>query len=227
MLLMAWVARIKQQIHLFIWLSRIYSLLTGMYDHDFLIVYHSNFSFAMHVFRDNEVYCKPDMTSSWFIVQGVLHAVLFVGFWKRDYDFLTAFHINLLSVMNGFRDDEVLLQARYDVIVISPLGGAFYLGCMVSEITSQGFIANWKWFHRDFSARLRFRAIFRVGFWKSEHNFRIAFHNNFLSGMHGFWDKGFIANRKWRHRDFSAKGRFTQVLLMESEMFAWWLDHWS
>jgi len=26
--------------------------------------------------------------------------------------------------MHGFRDNEVLLQAGYDVIVISPLGGA-------------------------------------------------------------------------------------------------------
>jgi len=31
---------------------------------------------------------------------------------------------NFLSAMHDFRDSEVLLQAGYDVIVISPLGGA-------------------------------------------------------------------------------------------------------
>jgi len=31
---------------------------------------------------------------------------------------------NFLFVMHGFRDNEVLLQAKYDVIVISALGGA-------------------------------------------------------------------------------------------------------
>jgi len=29
---------------------------------------------------------------------------------------------NFLSVMNGFRDNEVLLHAGYDIIVISPPG---------------------------------------------------------------------------------------------------------
>jgi len=33
-------------------------------------------------------------------------------------------HSNFLSVMYGFRDNEVLLQAGYDVIVISPPRGA-------------------------------------------------------------------------------------------------------
>jgi len=34
------------------------------------------------------------------------------------------FHINVLSGMHGFRDNKVLLQSGYDVIVIFPLGGA-------------------------------------------------------------------------------------------------------
>jgi len=34
------------------------------------------------------------------------------------------FHFNFSSGMHGFWDDEVLLQAGYDVIVIYPLGGA-------------------------------------------------------------------------------------------------------
>jgi len=41
-----------------------------------------------------------------------------------DHDFLIVFHSNLLSLIHGFRDNEVLLQAGYDVMVISPLGGA-------------------------------------------------------------------------------------------------------
>jgi len=39
-----------------------------------------------------------------------------------DRNFLIVFHSNFLSVMHGFRDNEVLLQARYGIIVISPLG---------------------------------------------------------------------------------------------------------
>jgi len=54
--------------------------------------------------------------------------------------------------MHGFRDNEVLLQAEYDVTVISP------------------------------------PANFHNGFWKSDHDFLIAFHTNFLSRMHGFRD---------------------------------------
>jgi len=51
---------------------------------------------------------------------------------------------------------KVLLQAEYDVIVISSPG-----------VTS---------------------AILHNGFWKSDHDFSIAFHSNYLSGMHGFRD---------------------------------------
>jgi len=69
-------------------------------------------------------YCKKDMTSSWFLRQGALHAIFLDGFWKSDYDFLIAFYSNLLSLMHGFRDNDAILQAGYDVIVISPPGGA-------------------------------------------------------------------------------------------------------
>jgi len=58
--------------------------------------------------------------------------------------------------MNGFRDNEVLLQAVYDVIVISPSGAL--------------------------------HATFHDGFWKSDHDFLIAFYCNFLVTMHGFRD---------------------------------------
>jgi len=33
-------------------------------------------------------------------------------------------HSNFFTAMHGFRDNEVFLQAGYDVIVISPPGGA-------------------------------------------------------------------------------------------------------
>jgi len=62
------------------------------------------------------------MASSWFLRQGSLHTISHNGFWKSDHDFLIPFHSNFLSVMHGFQDNEVLLQAGYDVIVISPLG---------------------------------------------------------------------------------------------------------
>jgi len=34
------------------------------------------------------------------------------------------FHVNFLSGMHGFRDNEVLLEGGYNVIVISSLEGA-------------------------------------------------------------------------------------------------------
>jgi len=63
-------------------------------------------------------YCKADMTSSWFLRYGALHEIFHDGFWKSDRGFLIAFHSNFLSGMHSFRDNEVLLQDGYDVIVI-------------------------------------------------------------------------------------------------------------
>jgi len=60
------------------------------------------------------------MTSSWFLRQGTLYAILHDEFWKSDHDFRIAFYSNFFSGMHGFRDNEVLLQAGYDVIVIPP-----------------------------------------------------------------------------------------------------------
>jgi len=76
-------------------------------DHDFQIAFHSNVCSVMHGFRDNEVYWKPNMTSSWFIRQGALNAIFFDGFWKSDHEFLIAFHSNFIFGMHGFRDNEV------------------------------------------------------------------------------------------------------------------------
>jgi len=64
------------------------------------------------------------MTSSWFIRLGALQMIIQNGFWKSEHDFLIVIQSNFLFVMYGFRDNEVLLQARYDVIVIPSLGGA-------------------------------------------------------------------------------------------------------
>jgi len=46
------------------------------------------------------------------------------AFWKSEHDFLIVIRSNFLFVVYGFRDNEVLLQAMSDVIVISSLGGA-------------------------------------------------------------------------------------------------------
>jgi len=64
------------------------------------------------------------MTLSWFLRQGSPLRYLHDGFWKSDHDFLIALHSNFLSGMHGFQDNEVLLQAGYDVIVISQPGVA-------------------------------------------------------------------------------------------------------
>jgi len=43
---------------------------------------------------------------------------------SKYHDFYIVFYSNFLSGMHGFRDNEVLFKAGYDVIVISPTGGA-------------------------------------------------------------------------------------------------------
>jgi len=73
----------------------------------------------MHSFRDNEVLLPPDMTSSWFLRQWSIYANLHDGLWNSDHDFLIAFHSNFLSAMHDFRDNDVLLQTGYYVIMIS------------------------------------------------------------------------------------------------------------
>jgi len=69
-------------------------------DHDFLIASRSNFLSGMHVYEITRFYCKPDMTSSWFLRQGALYAILHDGFWKSNHDFLIAFHSYFLSGMH-------------------------------------------------------------------------------------------------------------------------------
>jgi len=64
------------------------------------------------------------MTSSSVIRQGALHSHVHDEFWRSDHNFLIASRSNFISGMHGFPDNEVLLQAGYDVIVISPPGGA-------------------------------------------------------------------------------------------------------
>jgi len=81
----------------------------------------------MHVSEIMRFYCKPYMTSSWFLRQGALHAILHDEFWKSDHDFMIVFHINLLCGMHAFWVNEVLLQVRWQI-----------------------------WSHRNFSARGRF-----------------------------------------------------------------------
>jgi len=63
------------------------------------------------------------MASSSVHRQGALHAIIHDGFWKSDDDLPIAFHSKFLSGMHGFRDNDVLLQAGYDVIVILPPWG--------------------------------------------------------------------------------------------------------
>jgi len=102
-------------------------------DHDFLIAFHSNFLSGMHGFQENEVLLQAGYDVIVISPLGVAHAILHNGFWKSDHEFLIAFHSKFVSVMHGFRDNEVLLQAGYDVIVISPPGGRFTLFYMTDS----------------------------------------------------------------------------------------------
>jgi len=100
--------------------------------HDFLIAFYSNFLSGMHGFRDNEVllqtrYDVIPLQGGYDVIVisplGSAPEIFHDGFWENDHDCLIAFHNKFLFVMHCFRDNEVLLQGGYDVIVISPLGG--------------------------------------------------------------------------------------------------------
>jgi len=93
-------------------------------DHDFLIVFHNNFSSGMHGFRDNEDLLPTGYDVIVISPQGGASGDFWWQTVKERPDFLIVFHINFLSGMHGFRDNEVLLQGGYDVIVTSPPGGA-------------------------------------------------------------------------------------------------------
>jgi len=93
-------------------------------DHDFPIVFHSNFSSVKHGFRDNEVLLQAGYDVIVISLLGGLQASFHDELWKSDNDIPMTFYTNFLSRMHSFRDNEVSLQAGYDVIVISTLGGA-------------------------------------------------------------------------------------------------------
>jgi len=67
-------------------------------------------------FRDNEIFLQAGHDVIVSPPPGALHALLHDGFRKNDHDFVILIHRNFLSEMHGFRYNEVLLQAGYDVI---------------------------------------------------------------------------------------------------------------
>jgi len=92
-----------------------------------MIVIHSDVLSAMPGFRVKMFYCQPDMTSSSVLRQSTLHTLFHDGFGKSDHDLQLMIHSNFLSEMHCSRDNEVLFQAGYDVIVISrPVGSSRY-----------------------------------------------------------------------------------------------------
>jgi len=106
------------------------------------------------------------MTSSWFHRQGTLYANLHDWFWKSDHDFLIAILSKFLSVMHAFRDNEVLLQAGYDVISL-PGGASRYFTWRILKERAwlpdsvpyfrDNEVLLQVWRHSDFVTRGRFR----------------------------------------------------------------------
>ena len=117
-------------------------------------------------------------------------------------------------------------------MLISPLGGGFlyflitdsgrltqtlYLCPIVTfclSITVYEIVrtfANRKWRHADFSTRGRFFEFFHNGFWEADPNFLLIFNSNFSCNYIRFRDNHVFVNRKWRHADFSARGRFFEL----------------
>jgi len=78
----------------------------------------------MHGFRDNEVLLQGGYDVIIISPLGGASGEFLWVFWKSGHDFLIGFYGIFLSGMHGFRNNEVLLQTRYDVIMISPLEGA-------------------------------------------------------------------------------------------------------
>jgi len=78
----------------------------------------------MYGFGDNEVFLQDWNDVIVIYSPGGTASTFFDWFWKSDHNILIVFHSKFLSDMHGFRDNEILLQTGYDVIVISPTGGA-------------------------------------------------------------------------------------------------------
>jgi len=74
----------------------------------------------MHGFQDNEVVLPTGYDVIVRPPPGGAARDFHDRFRKSDHDFLIVIHSNFLSAMHVFRDNEVLLQAGNDVIVISP-----------------------------------------------------------------------------------------------------------
>jgi len=72
-------------------------------DHNFLIAFHSKFYLRCMISKITRFYCKPNMTSSWFLRQGALHAILDYRFWKGDPDFILVLYCNYTSIVHRFR----------------------------------------------------------------------------------------------------------------------------
>jgi len=90
-----------------------------------MIVIHRNFLSALHGFRDNDVL----LPTGYDVMVSPLPGGPSGDFFRTDSErasmnFLMVIYSNFLCAMHGFRDNEVLLQAGYDVMVISPPGGA-------------------------------------------------------------------------------------------------------
>jgi len=88
-------------------------------DHDILIAFYNNFLSAMYVFGDNEVLLQDGYDVIVFSRPGGASRNFTWRILKEPPWLPNIIHSNCLSVMHGFRDNEVLLQAGYDVIVIS------------------------------------------------------------------------------------------------------------
>jgi len=91
-------------------------------EHDFLIVFHSNFLSGMHSFRYNEVL----LPNGYGVIVSPLPGVVARIFsWRilKERPWLTKSvpYSNFLSMMHGFRDIKVSLPTGYDVNETVPL----------------------------------------------------------------------------------------------------------
>jgi len=90
-----------------------------------MIVINTNFLTLMHGSRDNEVLLQAGydvivISSTGGASRYFIWSFLKEGPWLPD---RLVFRITFSSGMHGFRVNEVLSQAKYDIIVISPLVG--------------------------------------------------------------------------------------------------------
>ena len=103
-----------------LWVGVRYALSTIFQDS--LLVFSRNVTSILHCFR-HIMRCsyKPEMTSSMYLYKRTLFTFANHGFWRSYPDFILVYNCKFTSIMHRFRDNDVVLRTRTDVMMFFPL----------------------------------------------------------------------------------------------------------